>query len=202
MARNTPVVLGFALGSALIAAPIVWADGGGSCQGGRGHMVSHHHGGHGHGSGTSRLLRHLLKDKQELGLTDEQVTKLRKSALDVDRARIRAEADVRVSERELRSLMWDDKAEMAAIEAKVKEEESLEATVRIIGIKGKRELLGMLTPEQKNKWKALWEERRSQYRSHTRAEADDSGSAVGGEGAGLDRSGLELSELDEALSAG
>src|SRR5262245_31912515 len=138
MVRNTPVVLGLALGSALIAAPIVWADGGGSCQGGRGHMVSHHGGhGHGHGSGTSRLLRHLLKDKQELGLTDEQVTRLRKSALDVDRARIRAEADVRVSERELRSLMWDDKTEMVAIEAKVKEEESLEATVRIIGIKGK-----------------------------------------------------------------
>ncbi len=81
------------------------------------------------------MLRHLLKNKQELGLTDEQITKMRSVALGADRAHIRAEADVLVSERELRALLWDEKTELSVIEAKVKEHEAFEATARIIGIR-------------------------------------------------------------------
>ncbi|HEU4686398.1 MAG TPA: periplasmic heavy metal sensor [Nitrospira sp.] len=190
------------LGSALIAAPSVWAYGAASCQGGKGHLAAGHggHGGHGHKSGTSHLLRHLLKDKQELGLTDEQVTQLRKTALEADRAQIRAVADMMVSKRELRSLMWDEKADMAAIEAKVKEKEGLEATVQIIGIKAKRDLLGALTPDQKTKWKALWEQRRTQSRGHMmRAEADEAG--LNETSADSDPSGFEVTELEDELSA-
>jgi len=172
MKRYTLFILSLALGSALLASPMAWADGGPRCSG-KGHVMSHR-GGHGHGSATGHLLRHLLKNKQEIGLTDEQVEKLRKTALDADRTHIRAEADRMVSARELRSLMWDEKAELPAIEAKVKETESLEATVRIIDIRAKRELMGVLTPEQKTKLKALWEQRRQEggYRLH--AEADES----------------------------
>src|SRR5690348_2182304 len=102
MRPNTPIILGIVLGSVLIAAPLAWADSGPRCSSGKGHMISHH-GGHGHGSATGHLLRHLLKNKQEIGLTDEQIAKLRAMALDADRARIRAEADKMVSDRELRS---------------------------------------------------------------------------------------------------
>lgn len=155
MTPSKPIILGIALVGALIAVPIAWADGP-RCSSGKGQMMSHS-GGHRHGIATGHLLRHLLKNKQEIGLTDEQIAKLRAMALDADRARIRAEADKMVSDRELRSLLWDEKAELTAIEAKVKETESLEATVRIIGIRAKRELVGVLTPEQKTKLKALWE---------------------------------------------
>jgi Spy/CpxP family protein refolding chaperone len=187
----------------LVAAPWAWADGGLSCHDGKGRTMSGH-GGHryGQGHGTSHLLGHLLKDKQEIGLSDEQVAQLRKTALDADRARIRAEADMKISERELRSLMWDDTAEMAAIEAKVKEKESLEAAVQIIGIKAKRDLLAVLTPEQKAKWKALWERRRDQSRGHEmRAEAEDAGTEADSAGAGADASGFELGEPAETSSA-
>ena len=44
--------------------------------GGERHAMSHH-GGHTHADRSARLLRHLLKNKQELGLTDEQITKMR-----------------------------------------------------------------------------------------------------------------------------
>jgi Spy/CpxP family protein refolding chaperone len=105
-----------------------------------------------------------LSHQQEIGLSDEQITKLRTVALDADRAAIRASADRQTSERELRAMLWDAKVDMPAIEAKVKEAESNEATLRIIGIRAKRELLAVLTPEQQEKLKTL----RHAHRHHDR----------------------------------
>lgn len=200
MKQSTFLILGIVFPSALIISPMVWADSGPRCSSDKGRMVSGH-GGHGHSSATGHFLRHLLKNKQEIGLTDEQVAKLRATALDADRARIRAEADKMVSDRELRSLLWDEKAELPVIEAKVKETESLEAAVRIIGIRAKRELVGVLTPEQKTKLEALWEQHQQQHRSHLmRAEADEPGND--GMEAGMESADVLIGESDGALSAG
>ena len=49
----------------------------------------------------------------------------------------------------------------------MKETESLDATVRIIGIRAKRELVAVLTPEQKAKLKTL----RHVHRHHDRMPA-------------------------------
>lgn len=201
MKQRTFLILGIGLASALMTSPIAWADDGARCHGSKAHMMSRH-GGHGHGSMTSHLLRHLLKNKQELGLTEEQITKLRTVALDADRARIRAEAEVKVSERELRAMMWDEKTQLPAIEAKVKEKESFDATVRIIGIRAGRELMGVLTPEQQAKQKALWEQYRHEDRRHMRAEADDSTNEANGTEAGINASEVELSEVQDGPSAG
>ena len=162
---HTRLALGFtiALGSALLAIPTAWADTGFRC--GQGHAMAHH--GHGQTGVTGHMLRRLLSHQQEIGLSDEQVAKLQSVALDADRSAIRASADRLVSERELRAMMWDTKAEMPAIEAKVKEAESLEAAVRIIGIRAKRELIAVLTPEQQTKLKAV----RHASRHHERAPA-------------------------------
>lgn len=201
MKQSTFLILGIGLASALVASPMAWADDGARCHSSKAHMMSRH-GGHGHGSMTSHLLRHLLKNKQELGLTEEQIAKLRTVALDADRARIRAEAEVKVSERELRAMMWDDKTQLSAIEAKVKEKESFDATVRIIGIRAGRELMGVLTPEQQAKQKALWEQYRHEDRRHMRAEADDSTNEANGTEAGINASEVELSEVQDGPSAG
>jgi periplasmic protein CpxP/Spy len=159
---NTRLAVGFtiALGSVLLAVPTAWADGGFRC--GQRHAMAHH--GHGQTGVSGHLLRRLLSHKEELGLNDEQMTKLRSVALDADRAAIRASADRMVSERELRAMLWDAKADMPAIEAKVKEAESLQAAVRIIGIRAKRDLLAVLTPDQQTKLKAM----RHAYRHHDR----------------------------------
>jgi periplasmic protein CpxP/Spy len=195
MKRSTPFIISIALGGVLVIAPMAWADSGSRYSGGKHHEVSHH-GGHAHGSATGHLLRHLLKNKQEIGLTDEQVAKLRATALDADRAHIRAEADRMVSDRELRSLLWDEKVELPSIEAKVKETASLEATRRIIDIRAKRELIGVLTPEQKTKLKALWEQHRNQNRGPMmRTEADESENDV-------ESSDVVISDLQAALSLG
>ena len=152
---KTRLVLGLTigLGTALLTVPAAWAEGGFRC--GQGYALSHQHHGPGHSGGTGHLLRHLLRHQAEIGLNDEQIGKLRSMALDADRAAIRASAERQVSERELRAMIWDAKTEMPAIEAKVKEAESNEADVRIIGIKAKRDMLAVLTSEQQTKFKAL-----------------------------------------------
>jgi Spy/CpxP family protein refolding chaperone len=152
---------------------------------------------------SAHIFRHLLKNKQELGLTDEQIAKLRTVALDTDRARIRAEADVLVSNRELRSLLWDEKAELSAIEAKVKEHEAMEATARIIGIRAKRELLGVLTPEQRAKQKALWEQHRQHEPRHMmRADAGEGIDESHDLSVNADASEIEMGESEDGLPAG
>lgn len=204
MRQNTSLILGIAFGAALLVSPLAWADGGGQCQrhGGDSHVMSGH-GGHGDGGVSAHMLRHLLKNKQELGLTDEQITKLRTVALDADRAHIRAEADVLVSGREIRALLWDEKAELSAIEAKVREHEAMEATARIIGIRAKRELIGVLTPEQRAKQKALWEQHRHDSQRHMmRAETKEAITEAGGVEASMDAAELEVSEMEGGLSAG
>jgi Spy/CpxP family protein refolding chaperone len=114
---------------------------------------------------TSHVLRNLLRHQQDLGLTDDQVTKLKVLALDQDRAQIRAHADVQVAERELRALVVDEKTELSVIEAKVKERESFEATLNFMGIKAKRDLYAVLTPEQREKQKAIRDQMRQMHRA-------------------------------------
>jgi Spy/CpxP family protein refolding chaperone len=165
---RTRLILSFtlALGSAMFATPTAWADGG--FRYGNTSALSHH--GRGPVSASGHMLRHLLAHQNEIGLSDEQITKLRTIALDADRAFIRASADRLVSERELRAMVRDAQVQMPAIEAKVKEAESFEATVRIIGIRAKRDLLAVLTPEQRAKLKTLRHGHRQYDRRPAQAE--------------------------------
>lgn len=167
---------------------VAWADGGSGYWRGGAHgigMTTYGHG-HGrafhgmagHGSSAHRTVHLLLKHQQELGLTEEQVAKIKALSLDQDRAMIRAKADVKVAERELRALISDDKTDLAAIEAKVKERAMLDANLDMIGIKAKRELSAILSPEQREKQKAIIERMHRVHRGHPmRAESQPEGEA-------------------------
>ncbi len=135
------------------------------------HKVGYGHGGGmhgdygmaGHHDRAGHFLHHLLRHQKEYGLTEEQVSKLKAMSLDYDRARIRTEAGMQVAERELRSLVHDEKADMAAIEAKVKESETFEVGLRVAAIKTKREVWSLLTQEQRDRVRA---EREKRMRHH------------------------------------
>ncbi len=115
-------------------------------------------GGHGMGgmmhSSTGHLIRHLLKHEKDIGLSAEQVAKLKDIQLNLDKTRIKAEADIQVAERELKALTDDEKSDLGAIEAKLKQSEDMQVGLRMTSIKTKREVLGLLTPEQRAKEKA------------------------------------------------
>ena len=147
------VILGFSLQPA-------WADEGygQTGQGGMGHGMA------GHRETTGHYLRHLVIHQKEIGLTAEQVAKLKAIQLDLDRTRIRAEAEVLVAERELAALVEDEKADLSSIEAKVKQGQALEVGLRMAAIKAKRDALALLTPEQREKEKAEHEKMMREHR--------------------------------------
>lgn len=127
--------------------------------GGSGHGSMGAHGsmgGHGksmmHNS-TGQLIQHLLKNEKDIGLTAEQVTKLKEMQLNLDKTRIKTEADIQVAERELRALTEDEKSDLGAIEAKLKQSSDLQVGLRMASIKARRDVYALLTPEQRAKEK-------------------------------------------------
>jgi Spy/CpxP family protein refolding chaperone len=132
--------------------------------GSRGHGMM---GGHGMGmmhSSTGHLIRHLLKHEKEIGLTGDQVTKLKDIQLNLDKTRIKSEADIQVAERELKALTEDEKSDLGAIEAKLKQSQDLQVQLRMTSIKTRREVLALLTPEQRAKEKAEHEKMLEQHK--------------------------------------
>ena len=129
--------------------------GGHSMMGGYGASMMHNSTGH--------LIRHLLKHEQDIGLTAEQVAKLKDMQLDLDKTRIKTEADIQVAERELKSLTEDEKSDLGAVEAKLKESEDLQVGLRMVSIKARRAVLALLTPEQRGKEKTEHEKIMQQH---------------------------------------
>ena len=115
----------------------------------------------GHHATTGHLLRGLLRSQKEIGLSEDQVTKLKAIQLDLDRTRIKTEADIMVAERELSSLVEDSKTDLGAIEAKVKQSEALQTSLRMAAIKARRDTMAVLTPEQSERVKMVHERMKS-----------------------------------------
>jgi periplasmic protein CpxP/Spy len=134
-----------------------------------GHGSSGHSSMGGHGGGmmhnsTGHLIRHLLKHDQDIGLTAEQVTKLKDMQLNLDKIRIKTEADIQVAERELKALIEDEKLDLGAIEAKLKQSGDLQVGLRMTSIKARRDVYALLTPEQRAKEKSEHEKVMQQHK--------------------------------------
>jgi periplasmic protein CpxP/Spy len=97
MTTITKTTTAFAVASAcllMMGIPSLWANDpsyghGGGIHGAGGHV-------YGKGmmhSGTGHLIRHLLKHEKDIGLTADQVTKLKDIQLNLDKIRIKAEAE-------------------------------------------------------------------------------------------------------------
>lgn len=132
-----------------------------------------------HQESTGHYLRHLLKHHKEIGLSADQVARLKAMQLDLNRTRIKTEADIQVAELELAALTEDETADLATIEAKVKQSEVLEIGLRVAAIKAKREALALLTPEQREKEKAEHEKMMQQRAG------GHGGGMMGGMGGGM-----------------
>ena len=115
----------------------------------------------GHHATTGHLLRGLLRSQKEIGLSEDQVTKLKTIQLDLDKTRIKTEADIMVAERELSSLVEDSKTDLGTIEAKVKQSEALQTSLRMTAIKARRDTMAVLTPEQSERVKMVHERMKS-----------------------------------------
>ncbi|TKS60720.1 MAG: hypothetical protein EWM72_01025 [Nitrospira sp.] len=102
-------------------------------------------------------VHHLLMHAKELGLKADQIAKLKALRLDLERTRLKTDAEIRIADLELDALVEDEQADFSAIEAKVQHKETLEAGLELATIKAKREALALLTPDQREKEKAVRE---------------------------------------------
>ncbi len=164
------IVLGAIVG--LFTIQPLWADEpqGGPKEQGKGY--SDHRGGgmKGHHGGAGHFLRHLLMHQKEIGLNEDQVAKINALQLELDKTRIRTEAEIQVAERELDALVPDAKADLAAIEANLKQSGALQVSLRLAAIKTKRDAMALLTPEQREKEKAEHEKMMKKRGEHRMGE--------------------------------
>jgi Spy/CpxP family protein refolding chaperone len=101
----------------------------------------------------SHSLHNLLRHAKELGLSEEQSTKVKSILGDYEKAKIRGEADLKLAELDVQTLAHDEKTDMAAIESAVRKSEAAHSTLRLEGIKALRSASAVLTPEQREKWR-------------------------------------------------
>lgn len=127
--------------------------------------MSSHHGHRGHKDFVGHALRGLLREQKELNLSEEQVGKLKAITLDYTKARIRGKAEVKLAEVDVRALVFDENAEMGSIETAMRKAESAKTALRLESVKAMRAAKAVLTPEQREKWRAAMKERHRHGRS-------------------------------------
>ena len=143
-------------GSVVLLGPnvqTVRADGGHG-----GMMCGHMCEGHDHSKQdehSSYDLKHFLKHGKEIGLTAEQISKLKTMQLDQSRAQARADADIKVATLELHALVEDEQTDVAAIQAKVDQLKKAEGGLLFTAIRTRRGAMAILSPEQREKDQAM-----------------------------------------------
>jgi Spy/CpxP family protein refolding chaperone len=155
MKKRWVVVLAGFVGLVVATVFPVFADEGHGKMGHGGHDQEEQadHGGH--------YLKHLLKHAKEIGLTPEQIGKLKAIQLDFKRSEARLEADAKVAKLELHALLEDEQADLNAIQAKVEQLKKAEGACLFAVIKSKRTATALLTPDQREKDRAVHEQMKS-----------------------------------------
>ena len=101
------------------------------------------------------LISIMLDHRQELGLTAAQTQQLERIRTDFQREAIKLDADQRVAQMDLATLLRADPVDMSKVEAKVREIERLRADLRLGRIRAVEQGKALLTAEQRTKLQAL-----------------------------------------------
>lgn len=121
---------------------------------GKGSMKGHD----GYGSGAMherahkkamKFIKHILKSKDGMSLTEEQVQQLRDLKINYKKNRIRMKADADIAQVDLHVLLWDEKAKLSDIEAQMNTVHGLKTKLHMASIKARRDAKAVLTEEQR-----------------------------------------------------
>lgn len=97
------------------------------------------------------LISLMLRHRDQLGLSKDQVQGLERLRDSFQREVIRSEADLRIADMDLASLLNADPADLQKVEAKVREIERLKADLRLARIRTIEKGKALLTTEQRAK---------------------------------------------------
>lgn len=97
------------------------------------------------------VISQMLNNKEALGLSADQVRRLEQQRDNFQRLTIRNEADLRILELDIATLLDAEPVDMAKLEAKIREEEKLRTDLRIARIRAIEQGKALLNAEQKKK---------------------------------------------------
>jgi hypothetical protein len=101
------------------------------------------------------LISLMLRHKDELGLSPDQIQSLERLRADFQREAIRRDADLRIAETDLAAFLEKDPVDIGQVEVKVKEIERLRADLRLARIRAIEQGKSQLSPEQRGKLRPL-----------------------------------------------
>ncbi len=101
-----------------------------------------------------RSRHHTWKALMGLGLDEKQKDAMREIRSRVAKDNVRKGADIRIARIELRDILEKDPVDMGAVEAKLRQVESLRTELRLARIKALEEVKAQLTPDQRKQFKA------------------------------------------------
>ena len=101
------------------------------------------------------LITIMLHHRSELGLNPEQVGRLEALRGEFAREAIRRDADIRIAELDLVALLDQEPADLAKVEAKVREVAQLRAELRIARLRTIEQGKTLLTPEQRTRLQTM-----------------------------------------------
>lgn len=104
----------------------------------------------------------LLKHKEEIGLTQDQVTKIEKMQELQHETFIRKQADIKVKELKFNSYLKEDQIDRGKMETMIREIAKMKTDVQIAHINYLLDLKNLLTPEQVQKLEDFKRERMHQ----------------------------------------
>jgi Heavy-metal resistance len=105
------------------------------------------------------LISLMLQNREKLGLSSDQVKKLEQLKTEFQKESIRRDADARVAEMDLKSLLEAQPVDMAKVEAKIREIERSRADIRLARIRAIEKAKELLTADQRKKLQEIMGER-------------------------------------------
>ena len=97
----------------------------------------------------------MLRNRERLGLTAEQVKQLEQLRNDFAKESIRSEANLRIAELDLTSLLQAQPVDMPRVEAKIRDIERIRADLRIARVRSIEKGKAQLSAEQRRKLQEL-----------------------------------------------
>ena len=105
--------------------------------------------------GERPLITLMLRYKDELGLSADQVQSLERLRADFQREAIRRDADLRIAQMDLTTLLEREPVDLGQVEAKLREIERLRGDLRLARIRAIEQGKSQLTAEQRAKLRTL-----------------------------------------------
>lgn len=130
-----------------------------------------HEGGYGHGEGhgmghSMDMAGHILKQKDKLGLTADQVTAIENLRADYKKVVDATEAEHMAAHKELQTLAHADTIDEAGMHAVAEKISVIKNKMIHSMVSNKIALLKVLTPEQRKKMQALHEDAKKEMEKH------------------------------------